>query len=80
MTTTHQKYLTAVFRRPIAQEWFEVCYAPKGCVIGNEQGYLYVLREGRVHQVVDTAALELPGRWLKIATLREGQIFGDSES
>ena len=66
-----------VWNRSVPMQWFEVFRVPKGGVIigqGDTHQYLYVLGAGKVHQVVDTT--ELPGRWLKMASIKKGELFG----
>ena len=43
---------------------------------GEAHQYLYVVQKGRVHLLVDTTELKLPGKWLKMRTLVAGQLMG----
>ena len=68
-----------VLNRSVPMQWFEVCWVPKGGVIigqGDTHQYLYVLEAGKVDQIVDTTELKLPGKWLKIASIKKGELFG----
>ena len=64
--SSKQAYITALLNRRVDPQLFETVTAPKGCVIitqGTQNEYLYILREGRIHLLVDT---ELPGRWVHL--------------
>ena len=44
---------------------------------GAPLDYLYIIREGRIHQAVDTDGLALPGRWLKLRTIKSASVVGE---
>ena len=49
---------------------------PKNGVIDTRE-YLYVVGAGIVHQFVE---YKLPGRWLKMASIKKGELFGSFDS
>jgi len=70
-----QQYLTATFNRPVQSHWFDTCHALKDSVIisqGAPLDYLYIIREGRVHQAVDTDGMGLEGRFLYLRGIKRG--------
>jgi CRP-like cAMP-binding protein len=75
-----QAFIIATLNRPIEGHWFDTCHAKKDSVIisqGAPLDYLYILREGRIHQAVDTDGLALPGRWLKLRTIKSASMVGE---
>jgi hypothetical protein len=68
-----QAFIQATLNRPVKSHWFDTCHAPKDSVIisqGVPLDYLYILREGRIHQTIDVEGLGLAGRWLHLRTIK----------
>jgi len=73
-------YLITTLNRPGESHWFDTCHAKKDSVIISQGALLdsiYILREGRIHQTVDTDGLALPGRWLYLRRLKSGSVFSE---
>ena len=65
-----EAYITAVLNRKVSPEWFETCQVNRGYEIiyqGDKTDYLYIVREGRVHQLCNR---------LLLRTIKDGKIFG----
>jgi hypothetical protein len=51
-------FLSTVFKRRVEDHLFETCRVPKDCAViwqGDVNQYIYVVKTGRVHLIIDAA-------------------------